>query len=115
MSGLFIDLYLDEDVSIVLSKLLRSRGFAVTTTGEAGRLGASDDEQLSYAVTQQRCLLTHNRVDFEGLAQRYFDAGKRHCGIIIAVRRSPHEIFRRLLRLLNQVTADEMENQVHYI
>ena len=25
------------------------------------------------------------------------------------------EIFQRLLRLLNQVTPDEMENQVHYI
>jgi hypothetical protein len=38
-----------------------------------------------------------------------------HYGIIFAVRRPPQEIARRLLVILNQVTADEMENQVRYI
>ena len=31
------------------------------------------------------------------------------------VRRSPYEIVRRLLIILNHVTADEMENQLRYI
>ena len=46
---------------------------------------------------------------------QYLEAGHRHYGIIIAVRRSPYEIVRRLLIVLNRVTADEMENQVRYI
>ena len=115
MRRLFIALYLDEDVSALLTKLLRSRGFVVTNAREAGMLGCSDDAQLTYAVRHQECLLTHNRVHFEALAQQYFAAGHTHYGIIIAVRRSPYEMFQRLLRLLNQVTADEMENQIHYI
>lgn len=78
-------------------------------------LGCSDDAQLAYAVSHQECLLTHNRVDFEALAQQYFAGGHTHYGIIVAVRRSPYEMFQRLLKLLNHVTADEMENQVHYI
>jgi len=35
--------------------------------------------------------------------------------MIIAVRRSPYEIARRLLTTLNHGTADEMENRLRYI
>jgi hypothetical protein len=35
--------------------------------------------------------------------------------IILAVRRSPHELVNRLLQLLNEVTADELKNQVRYL
>jgi hypothetical protein len=54
-------------------------------------------------------------VDFERLAAQYFTTGQTHCGIIIAVRRSPYQIVRRLMELLNHVTADEIENQLRYI
>ncbi len=36
-------------------------------------------------------------------------------GMILAVRHNPYEITRRLLLILNHVTADEMENQLRYI
>ena len=115
MSRLFIELYLDEDADVVIADLVRSRGFKVTTTQEAGQIGKKDDEQLAYAVSQGSVLLTHNRVHFEDLAREYFVAGKEHHGIIIAVRRSTHEIVHRLLLILNHITADEMENQIRYI
>jgi hypothetical protein len=115
VSSLFIELYLDEDVSVVIADLVRARGFTVLTTRDAGRLSSSDREPLDYAIEQQKTLLTHNRYDFERLAQEYFAAGKSHCGIIIAVRRSPYETARRLLTILNRVTADEMKNQLRYI
>jgi len=115
MSELFIALYLDEDVDVLVADLIRARGFRTTTTQEAGQLQNSDMAQLAYAVSQQCVLLTHNRVDFEALAQSYLVAGQTHYGIIIAVRRSPYESTRRLLRILNQVMAEEMQNQVRYI
>ena len=115
MPRLFIELYLDQDVDVLVANLVRARGFQATTTQEAGQINNSDAEQLAYAVSQQKTLLTHNRVDFERLAQQYFAAGQTHYGIIIAVRRSPYEIARRLLTILNSVTADEMENQLRYI
>ena len=114
MTRLFIELYLDEDVSVLVADLLRARGF-VATTHQAGRLGCSDAEQLEYAVSQQKCLLMHNRADFEALARAYFAAGRTHHGIIIAVRRSPHALVSRLLLILNHVTTDEMQNQLRYI
>jgi len=78
-------------------------------------LGASGADQLAWAVSQGKTFLTHNRADFEALAKTYFAAGKAHYGIIIAVRRPAYEIARRLLLVLNQVTADEMRNQIRYI
>ena len=102
MSSLFIRLYLDEDVNVLVADLLKARGFDVIT--------ARDAEQLAYAVSQARTLVTHNRTDFEELVQAYFASGQTHHGVISAVRRSPQEIAQRLLVILNHVTADEMQS-----
>ncbi|MBK9944707.1 MAG: DUF5615 family PIN-like protein [Kouleothrix sp.] len=115
MSQLFVELYLDEDVDVLVANLIRARGFAVLTTRDAGQLGRDDAAQLGYAVSYQKAFVTHNRADFEALAQRYFATGQAHAGIIIAVRHDPYELVRRLLVILNQVTADEMHNQLRYI
>lgn len=115
MSRLFIALYLDEDVDVLIADLVRARGFAATTTLEASLLGSGDPEQLDYAIRHQLAFLTHNRTDFEALAAARFASGQPHYGIIIAVRRPPHDVARRLLGILNAITADEMENQIRYI
>jgi hypothetical protein len=90
MNRLFIELYLDADVDPLIAKLVRHHGFRWT-------------------------ILTHNRGDFEALGQEYFKTGRRHPGIIIAVRRKPHAIAGRVLKLLNDVSAEEMQDQVRYI
>jgi len=115
LSRLFIDLYLDEDVNVLVADLVRARGFQVATTQAAGQKGATDSDQLAFATSQRKALMTHNRVHFETLAQRYFEEKKPHSGIIIAVRRPPKELSRRILILLDSMTADEIENQILYI
>lgn len=115
MNRLFVELYLDEDVHVLIAELVRSYGFEVTTARQQDKLGCDDDAQLAYAVQEGRAMLTHNRVDFERLAEVYFQAGKEHYGIIIAVRRSPYEVARRVARILDKVTAEEMKNQLRYV
>ena len=115
MNQLFIRRYVDEDVDVLVADMIRARGFQALTTQEAGRKKKADGEQLAFAASQQSALVTHNRADFEALAQKYFTEEKPHCGIIVGVRRSPQEIARRLLVILNHVTAEEMMNQVRYI
>ena len=61
MNRFFIELYLDEDVDVLVADLLRARGFVATTTRDAGKLQASDAEQMACAVGRQETLLTHNR------------------------------------------------------
>ena len=60
MIRLFIELYTDEDVDVLIADLLRARGFNVLTTRDAGRLYATDEEQLAIAVAEHRTLFTHN-------------------------------------------------------
>lgn len=115
MNSIFIQLYLDEDVSILVADLLRIRGFDAVTARDAGQLEKSDEEQLSHAINQSRTLLTHNRVDFEALALQYFERGQPHYGVIIAVQHPEHEIVERLLVILNKVASDEAHNQLIYI
>ncbi len=115
MSELFIDVYLDEDVDVLIAQLLRTRGFAATTAQVAGLLGRADVEQLDYAAQHAMAVLTHNRVHFEALAEAWFREGKTHFGIIIAARHPAHEIVGRLLPILNQITADKMQNNLVYI
>ncbi len=115
MNKIFIEIYLDENVHVLIAKIIQSHGFKAVTTQDVGRKGTSDPDQLEYATENGCAILTHNRVDFEDLAAEYFALGKEHCGIVILADNSPQEISRRLLDILNKFTADEMINQIVYI
>ncbi len=111
----FADLYLDEDVSVLVATLLRARGFNVTTAREENMLGCDDPEQLAHAVSLGRCLFTHNRIHYEQLHREYLSGNQEHFGVIIGSRRSAHELARRIGVLLNALTADEIRNQLLYV
>ena len=91
MSRLFIHPYLDEDVDVLIARLVIHYGGIATTAVEAGQCGTSDAQQLEYAASHGMAILTHNREDFEKLASEYFTTGRSHAGIIIAVRRPAHD------------------------
>ena len=113
--NLFIRLFLDEDVDVLLAELLRSRGFYAETTQDAQRKGATDRSQIEYCTRQNLTLFTHNRVDFENLATELFERGIAHPGLIIAHRKPVHAMLPRLLDILNDVSSDEISNQIRYI
>lgn len=115
MSKLFIEVYLDENVHVLIAKIIQSHGFNALTAQEAGLKGASDSDQLEFSSKDGRAILTCDRRDFEELASEYFATGKTHAGIIILSDNSPQEIARRTIAVLNNLTADEMRNQIIYI
>jgi predicted nuclease of predicted toxin-antitoxin system len=115
MSRLFIGLYLDEDVSVLVAELLRSRGYEAETAADAGNQGRSDEQQLQFAASKGLTLLTHNRNDFLALAESWRIAGRPHAGIVIATRHEEVRIVARLLKILDLFTADEIRDQLVYI
>jgi Dephospho-CoA kinase len=115
VTKLFIELYLDENVSILVAKILRARGFKVVTTDDVAHKGLSDSDQLQFAVEKGFAIATMDRVDFESLANEYFSSGKHHPGIFIVADNSPQVIAQGLADYLDRITADEMMNQVIYI
>ena len=114
-STLYIHLYFDEDVSVGIVENLRTRGFDVLSARDAGALGRSDDEQMLYAVSQRRAVVTHNRVDFEKQHIKLLENGMHHYGVIVAKRRKDAEVVNKMLALLDAVTAEEMKNQLRFI
>jgi predicted nuclease of predicted toxin-antitoxin system len=56
--------YFDEDVSVIVAKIIRAHGFKVTCASEVKECGRSDKEQLEYAAKNSHILITHNIRDF---------------------------------------------------
>jgi predicted nuclease of predicted toxin-antitoxin system len=71
-----ISLLLDEDVRPLLAEILRQRGYDAVHVLDLERTGKTDAEQLEFAVSQQRSILTHNIRDFLGLDRRYRTSGR---------------------------------------
>ena len=110
-----IKFYFDENVHALLATLLLAEGLDVCTTLDLKMRGTTDDEQLAIATKEERALLTHNRVDFEQLAKKYFEAGKDHFGIVIARVRSPYELKDRILSLVTSTEGTDLKNSIRYI
>jgi predicted nuclease of predicted toxin-antitoxin system len=112
--SIFASLYMDEDMSALVATLLRSRGLDVTTVPEQSTLGKTDSEQLEFAASLGRCLVTHNRVDFERLHLQFIEEGREHCGIIIVPQKTAYEVVQRVGILVNTLTVDSINNQLLY-
>lgn len=112
---LFIRLYLDEDVHKRVAAALRLRHFDVISAHEVRRWGFSDEEQLTYATMENRAIFTYNTADYLQLHLEWLQGGREHSGIIVSNQLPIGETMRRLLNLLNQVTADEMQNQLYWL
>lgn len=116
LSSLIARLYFDEDADARLAEALRRRDYDVETTVEAGLLEASDEEQLLYAASQQRALVTHNIKHFPGVHATWVKAGQLHWGIIILIGHSAVSAWlRRMENLLNRFSAEELQNQLLFL
>ena len=108
-----VKLYLDEDVNILLSALLRAPNINATTTLESDMLGASDEEQLDFALSIGAAVVTHNRIDFEALFRHYLQKQRETSGIVILIRRDVHEMARRLSGFC--FAHESARNQLFYV
>ncbi len=104
--------HLDESVRSAVAVGLRSHGVDVTTTADAGLIGATDEQQLAYALAEGRVLITHDD-DFLALARR----GADHAGICYC-HQQKHPIG-KLLQILLVVheccTEEEMRGHVEFV
>jgi hypothetical protein len=113
--ALLIRLYIDEDVHESVASALRRRGYDIVSVREADRRGFSDTEQLAYAVEQGRALFSFNASDYIALHLEYLTRGQEHAGVIVSKQIPIGETVRRLLILLDRVSADEIRNQLRWL
>ena len=112
-----IHLYFDEDSSRhSLVRELRARGANVITALEAAMAHRTDEEQLEWAAADSRALYSFNQGDFYSLHTAWLTAGRSHSGIILARQGTPvGEQMRHLLRLVNRLTAEEMQDRIEFL
>jgi len=102
----------DEHVPFAVVLGLRRRGLDVTTTPDAGLLGAPDEDQLGYCRREGRVMVSHDpdmlRLAAEGAAH----AGIAHCH---AQKYKTGQLIQRLLLLSSRVSASEMSNRIEFL
>jgi predicted nuclease of predicted toxin-antitoxin system len=75
--------YLHEGLSPKIAEILRRKGVDAVSAHEVGNLEISDQEQLEFAASQGRCMVTRNRDDFVQLTVDFFQAYRPHAGLLI--------------------------------
>ena len=110
-----IKLYLDEDVDPLLSKVIRDRGYNILSTQEAKMHGTNDYQQIDFATSQGRAILTHNIRDYYRIAKDYAKINKNHAGIILSSQLPFKELLKRTLCLLNKHDAEDISNHVVWL
>ncbi len=96
--------YLDENLSPRVAEVARSRcGLDDVTAHDIGAFAWSDEEQLLYAATDGRCLVTRDRDDFTMLSISTFEAQAPHAGVLIVPRSLPNHRFEMIAAALCDV------------
>lgn len=107
-----IRFHLDEHVAQAVADGLRRRTVDVATTGDANLLGAEDDDQIAYALSENRVIFTQDE-DFLVSAA----AGAAHAGIVYCHQntRSIGQMVRAIELIWEFYEPDEMRNRVEFI
>jgi predicted nuclease of predicted toxin-antitoxin system len=107
-----IKFHLDENISNAIANGLRIRGIDVTTTSEVGLISASDQEQVAFALMEQRVIFTQDD-DFLKLHQ----AGVYHYGITYCRQKSRTvgEIINMLALIWEWIEPDDIKEKVEFI
>jgi predicted nuclease of predicted toxin-antitoxin system len=103
-------LYMDEQFPKIVSQLLREMGHDILTVQEAGKgnLGIPDEDVLSFAIAENRAVVTLNRDDFIRLHR----ADSQHCGIIVCTNDPDRP---RMASRLNDAIVDREDLQGNLI
>jgi predicted nuclease of predicted toxin-antitoxin system len=107
-----IRFHLDENCSKAIAGGLRRRGIDVTTTPEAGLMGAMDEQQAAYGLAEGRVLFTQDQ-DF----LRIDAAGVPHAGIAYCAKDTKPigELIQSLVLVWEVYEPEEMAGRVEYL
>ncbi|NOZ69155.1 MAG: hypothetical protein GXP46_07920 [Deferribacteres bacterium] len=106
--------YLDEDLNPMIAEILGKDGIDAVSAKEAGMLQASDLEQLKYAASKKRCMVTKNRNDFIRLTVRFFNESLPHYGLLVIPASYPGDRFNLISKALKKYALQHREGMSPY-
>ena len=105
-----IKLYADENIRKLIVSILRHKGFDIISTEESENKGKSDIEQLKFAISEERSILT-NDSDFLLVKNLV-----KHYGIFFITKKKPDkDIANKVASLLEMLSKEDIRNAVIYI
>lgn len=113
----FPSLYFDESYAEKpLLTTLRNEGFDVKSFDETNMAEASDEEQLEFAVSEERVLFSFNREDFHKLHEEWLKQGREHWGILLGVQTKSKlkANIKKFKKFLNSYTKEQAKNTLFY-
>jgi predicted nuclease of predicted toxin-antitoxin system len=107
-----IHFHLDENCPNAIAEGLRRRGIDVTTTPEAGLIGATDEEQTGHALGEGRVIFTQDQ-DFLAINA----AGVPHAGIVYCRqgKRTIGQIIAGLTQVWETMEPEQMKGWLIYL
>ncbi|GAI85666.1 unnamed protein product, partial [marine sediment metagenome] len=97
--------YLDEDISPKIAKILRKYHLDVVSTHEVGMTQSLDREQMEYAASEGRSIVTRNRDDFIRLTIQFFNELRPHHGVLIVPHTIPGDKFSLIAEALKKYAS----------
>lgn len=106
---------LDEDTPSKCAVALRKRGIDAIHIIEVNHQGLSDEEQLDFAISEERCIVTFNIAHFVNLFEECLKIQKEHYGIIINKQLKLNELYYRLIVFYDKFTSEELKNNILFL
>jgi hypothetical protein len=109
--------YIDEDISPKIAEILRDNNIDAVSAHEVGRSGTgiTDEEQLAYASTEGRCLVTYNGRHYITLTGKFFEKEWKHAGIVIIPSSMPSDNFGMISKALIEYVGQHKKGVPSYM
>ena len=107
--------YLDENLSEEIAVIARGLGLDVVSSHGSGRDKLTDEDQLTLAAAEGRCVVTANRDDFIRLTNLFFAEQRPHAGVLILPRSIPTNNFARIAHALAGYAAAHTSASTSYL
>ncbi|HMN89558.1 MAG TPA: DUF5615 family PIN-like protein [Saprospiraceae bacterium] len=108
----------DENLNnhIYRSLLLQRQDLDIVRVQDVGLYGKSDSEVLTWALLENRILITHDVRTIPALALEWLDDNRTIPGILLAEQSAPiGQIIADLLLIMDASEQSEWDGQIHYL
>lgn len=111
-------LYFDEDSSEKeVTDALKEVGLDVRSAVEVGNTAIEDEEQLEYAVSEERVLFSFNKEDFARIHKEWANRGKKHWGILLGQQQcnTTKKLIRSLRKFCQRNDKSSLKNAIRFL
>jgi len=105
---------LDEHVSPKVAEILRGKEIDAINV-PIDLIGATDYEILSWAASQNRCVITANIADFSALSELFFKENRKHTGVLCVQGSIPARRFELLAETIVEYVESHPNDVYEYL